>query len=196
MELKINMFQTNYGIRFKPKTGITSVRHVTIGLVIFSACLGCVLSCGYRFTGSEGPPRGVEKLYIENIINKTTEPGIDVLITDALKNEFIQKYRGALTSRPEAQAILSGTLVGIRTETVARRGSLTSLERRVFMTIDLAMKSMDSESIWYAKGITSSDTYQVISGDKEASEQNKRDVLADLAEIIAENSFNRLSDDF
>ena len=53
--------------------------------------LACLASCGYRFTGSDGPPRGVEKIYIENIVNKTTEPGIDVLITDALKNEFIQK---------------------------------------------------------------------------------------------------------
>ena len=164
-----------------------------IGMVVSLACL---VACGYKFTGSEGPPRGIEKLYIENMINKTTEPGIDVLITDALKNEFIQKFRGTLTSRQQAQAVLSGTLVGIRSETVARRGTLTSLERRVFMTIDLALKSTDSERIWYAKGITSSNTYQVISGDKEASEQNKREVLADLAEILAENSFNRLADDF
>ena len=165
-------------------------------MVVSLICLASLVSCGYRFTGSDGPPRGVEKLYIEIIVNKTTEPGIDILITDALKNEFIQKYRGTLMPRQKAQAVLSGTLVGIRTETVARRGTLTSLERRVFMTIDLALKSTESERLWYAKGITSSDTYQVISGDKEASEQNKREVLRDLADILAENSFNRLADDF
>ena len=167
-----------------------------IGILVCVACLACLTSCGYRFTGSQGPPRGVQKLYIEKILNKTTEPGIDILITNALKNEFIQKYRGILTSKQEAQAVLSGNLVGIRTETVARRGILTSLERRVFMTIDLALKRTDSEERWYAKGITSSGTYSVISGDKEASEQNKREVLSDLAEILAENSFNRLTDDF
>jgi len=190
------MSQENLSIPKRPRKEFVGSIPAMIGMIVSLACLVCVASCGYRFTGGEGPPRGVEKLYIENIINKTTEPGIDVLMTGALKNEFIQKYRGTLTSREQAQAILSGTLVGIRTETVARRGTLTSLERRVFMTIDLALESKDDERIWYAKGITSSDTYQVVSGDKEASEQNKREVLGGLAEILAENSFNRLADDF
>ncbi len=178
------------------QSGFVCLRQILLGMFFGLVCIAWLASCGYRFTGSDGPPRGVEKLFVENIVNKTTEPGIDIVITDALKNEYIQKFRGTLTSRQQAQAVLSGTLVGIRTETVARRGTLTSLERRVFMTIDLALKSTESEKIWYAKGITSSDTYQVISGDKEASEQNKREALDDLAEILAENSFNRLADDF
>ncbi len=178
-----------------PISGFRFGREI-FAILVGVASLVFMASCGYRFVGSDGPPHGVDKLYIENIVNKTTEPEIDVLITDALKNEFLQKYRGTLTSRQRAQAVLSGTLVGIRTETVARRGSLTSLERRVLMTIDLTLKSMQSERLWYAKGITSSDTYSVISGDKEASEQNKREALRNLVDILAENSFNRLANDF
>jgi len=196
MELTVGMFPKKLSFYIEPKSGSVCLRRVLILVVASFACLACLASCGYRFAGSEGPPRGIEKLYIQNIENKTTEPGIDILITDALKNEFIQKYRGTLTSREQAHAVLSGTLIGIRTETVVRRGTLTSLERRVYMTIDLALKSVDSERLWYAKGITSNDTYTVISGDKEASEQNKRDALRELSEIIAENSFNRLADDF
>jgi len=190
------MFPKNLFKHSKVKIGIVCLRRAMVGLFIGLACLVFLTSCGYRFAGSDGPPRGVEKLFIENIVNQTTEPGIDVLITDALKNEFLKKYRGTLVPRQEAQAVLSGTLIGIRTKTVARRGTLTSLERRVYMTIELALKSVESERLWYAKGITSSDTYQVVAGDKEASEQNKREVLGDLAEILAENSFNRLADDF
>ncbi len=176
--------------------GIFLFKHFIVYLFVSIICLVCNLSCGYKFTGSGGPPRGIDQIYIENIVNKTTEPGMDVLITDALKNEFIQKFQGTLVPRQQAQAILTGTLIGIRTETVSRRSSLTSLERRVFMTINVALKSKESERLWYAKGITSSDTYQVVSGDKEASEQNKREVLRDLVEILAENAFNRLADDF
>jgi len=169
---------------------------LSLHILMILICLGILIACGYHFAGSEGPPRDVEKLYIQRIENKTTEPGIDILITNALKNEFIQKYRGTLSDRDRATAVLSGTLVGIRTETVARRGALTSLERRIFMTMDLTLKTSGSERLWFAKGITSSDTYTVISGDKEASEQNKRTVLEKLAQRIAENSFHRLADDF
>ena len=169
---------------------------ILIRAVIIVAGLVSLTSCGYRFAGSGGPPQGIERIYIQLLDNKTTEPGVDVLITNELKNEFIQKYRGVLIDREHEEAVLSGAVVGIRTETVARRGALTSLERRVYMTIDLTLKSSGNERIWFAKGITTSDTYTVISGDKEGTEQNKRRVLRDLARRIAEISFHRLSDDF
>ena len=165
-------------------------------VVIIMACLVWVTACGYQFAGSGGPPQGVEKLFIQLLDNKTTESDVDILITNALKNEFIQKYRGVLVDREVATAVLSGVVVGIRTETVARRGVLQSLERRISVTVDLTMKSSGRERIWFAKGITTSDTYSVVSGDKEATAGNKQVVLQDLARRIAEISFNRLTDDF
>jgi hypothetical protein len=167
-----------------------------IRMVIIVACVVPFTSCGYQFGGGGGLPQGIESLYIQLLDNKTTEPGIDIVMTSELKNEFIQKYQGALVDREVAEAILSGAVVGIRTETVARRGALTALERGVSMTIDLTLKTSGNERIWFAKGITKSDTYTVVSGDKEVNERNKRNALKDLAGRIAEISFYRLTDDF
>ena len=167
-----------------------------IRVVIMAACLVPLISCGYRFAGSEGLPQGIERLFIQLLENKTTEPSIDIVVTNELKNEFIRKYRGVLVDREVPAAILSGAVVGIRTETVARRGALTALERSVSMTIDLKLNTSANERVWFAKGVTSSDTYTVVSGDKETTEQNKRKALKDLAERIAEISFYRLTDDF
>jgi len=160
------------------------------------ACLVPLTSCGYRFTGGEGLPQGIEKLYIQLLDNKTTEPGVDVVITSELKNEFIQKYRGVLVDRKVAEAVLSGAVVGIQTETVSRRGALRALARRVDMSIDLILKTTDGQRIWFAKSITVIDTYPVVSGDKEATERNKRNALKYLAGKIAEISFYRLTDNF
>ena len=176
-----------------PRNGFIGIM---IRLVILVACLLLFTSCGYRFAGSEELPQGVERLFIQLLDNKTTEPGIEVVVTNALKNEFIRKFRGVLVDREVAEAILSGAVVGIRTETVARRGPLTALERSVSMTIDLKLKTPGNERIWFARGITRDDTYSVVSGDKEITEQNKRNALIDLAERIAEISFYRLTDDF
>mgnify|MGYP001817612853 FL=1 len=167
-----------------------------IGVVFLVVFLVPITSCGYRFTGNEVLPRGVERLFIQLLDNKTTEPGIDIVVTNELKNEFIRKYRGILVDRETAEAILSGAVVGIRTETVARKGALTALERSVSMTVDLKLKTTGNERIWFARGITRSDTYAVVSGDKEANEQNKGKALKDIAERIAEISFYRLTDDF
>ena len=135
----------------KPGNGLHASRTAAVmrWAVIATVCPALVISCGYRFAGSGGPPRGIEKLYIALLDNKTTESGIDILTTNALKNEFIHKYRGVLVGRETATAILSGSVTGIRTETVSSRGSLTSLERRIYMTVDLALKSTASGQIWF-----------------------------------------------
>ena len=165
-------------------------------MVTIAVCLVPFISCSYRFADNEALPQGIERLFIQLLDNKTTEPGIDVVVTNELKNEFIRKHRGVLVDRETAEAVLSGAVVGIRTETVARRGALTALERGVSMTIDLKLKTSGNERIWFARGITRNDTYSVVSGDKETTEQNKRKALKDLAERIAEISFYRLTDDF
>ncbi len=169
---------------------------IIIRVVIMATCFVSLTSCGYRFAGGEGLPQGIERLYIQLLDNKTTEPGADVVITSELKNEFIQKYRGVLVEREVAEAILSGAVVGIKTETVSRRGALRALERSVDMSIDLTLKTTNGQRIWFAKGITRSDTYTVVSGDKETTERNKRNALKDIARRIAEISFYRLTDDF
>ena len=167
-----------------------------IRMAIIVTCLVLFISCGYRFSGSEKLPQGVESLFVELLENNTTEPGVDIVVTNELKNEFIRKYPGVLVDRDMAAAVLSGAVVGIQTETVARRGVLTALERSVSMTIDLSLKTAINERIWFARGISSSDTYTVVSGDKEATERNKRNKIRDLAERIAEIAYYRITDDF
>ena len=180
----------------KPGKSLRESIGFVVRMTIIVACIVPFTSCGYRFSGGERLPQGIEGLYIQLLDNKTTEPGIDIVITSELKNEFIRKHRGALVDRETAEAILSGAVVGIQTETVARRGALTALVRSVHMTIDLTLKTSDSQRIWFAKGITSGDIYTVVSGDKEVTERNKRNALRDIAGRIAEISFNRLTDNF
>lgn len=155
-----------------------------------------VTACGYRFAGSGEPPRGVEKIFIELLENQTIETGIEVLITDGLKNEFIRKFQGTLTKREAADAVLSGVVTGVRTWTVSRQSVLSPLERRISMTIDLVLNDPDQATIWAAKGITASETYSVVSGDTQATRSNKQEALEILSRLIAETSFNRLLDDF
>ena len=52
-----------------------------VRMILIPVCLVPLTSCGYRFAGGEALPQGVESLFIEMLDNKTTEPGVDVVVT-------------------------------------------------------------------------------------------------------------------
>jgi hypothetical protein len=168
------------------------------GLCLLISC--CVVwlgsSCGYRFVGSGGTPQGIDKLFIDLFENRTTETGIEVLITDNLKDEFIHKYGGALAQREHAAAVLSGSISGIKTWTVSRRGVLSSLERRIQITLDVALKDAAGETIRSATDISAAETFAVVTGDREATDENKQAAIESLSKQIAEAVFHRLTEDF
>jgi len=95
-------------------------------------CL-CILlcGCGYRFAGSGGTPKGLNTIFISLIENRTAEIGIEIILTDQLKNEYSRKCKGKLISEDQADGKLSGRITDVRTWTVARRGSQSSLEKRL-----------------------------------------------------------------
>ena len=138
----------------------------------------------------------VNNLYISLFENRSTETGIDVLLTDDLKNEFIHKYGGKLSEKENAEAILSGRILDLRTWTVSRTGALTSLERRISITVDVRLKGAAGKSMRSATGVSADGTYAVVSGDKQATEKNKQDAIILLSKQVAEAVFHRLTEDF
>jgi hypothetical protein len=168
-----------------------------------TACLliSCYLflamgSCGYRFAGSGEALSDINKLFIRLLVNRSTETGIEVILTDDLKNEFIHKYGGKLSTGEGDSAELSGTITNIRTWTVSRTGTLTSLERRISITVDVTLKDATGKTIRSARGVSANDTYAVVSGDKQATEDNKQTAVLSLSKQIAEAIFHRLTEDF
>jgi len=138
----------------------------------------------------------INRLFISLFENRSTETGIDILLTDDLKNEFIHKYGGTLSEKEHAAAILSGSITGIRTWTVSRTGALTSQERRISITVDVKLKDAAGKTLRSATGVSADETYAVVSGDKQATDKNKQNAILLLSKQIAEAVFYRLTEDF
>lgn len=153
-------------------------------------------SCGYRFSGSSAASQDFERLFISLFENQTAETGIDVLITDDLKNEFIYNYSGRLVERGDATAVLSGKITEVRSWTVSRRGALTSLERRIRVSVDVKLEDAAGKTIRSVPGVSATETYAVVSEDKQATEQNRDQAILLLSKQIAEAVFHRLTEDF
>jgi hypothetical protein len=163
---------------------------------IVCGCAAIVASCGYRFPGGGGPPKGLETIFIGLIENRTSEIGVEIDLTNQLKNEFSRKYGGQLAPEDRAQGILSGKITGVRSWTVARRGAQASLEKRVSVTIDLTLKNQAGEVLWFTRGMTDSEVYTVEQSDKALTESNKRKAIEVVCLRLGEDAYYRMTDDF
>ena len=165
-----------------------------IGLIIFLSGL-VWMSCGYRFAGGGKFPGNVKNLFVDILENRTSETGIENTFTNDLIYEITRRKKVALTTSDRADAVLSGTIKALAIETISRRGTLTSLERRVTITVGLQLTQSDGEIIWSAQNVSENEEYDVTSN-KQATEQNRRNAILALSKRLAENVYRRLTEDF
>ncbi len=155
-----------------------------------------VQACGYRFAGSGTLPGNVTALAIHMLDNRTAEAGIETIVTNDLVNQFILNSRIKLMESDDAQAVLSGSVTGIRVDTASRVSYLESSERRVTVTVFLMLTHKDGRVLWQDGTLSDNEVYDVVTDNKAATNRNKRQAIAVLSNRLAEKAFNRLSDTF
>ncbi|MBT8363525.1 MAG: hypothetical protein KJP23_02390, partial [Deltaproteobacteria bacterium] len=137
-------------------------------------CTVVLNACGYRFAGQGQYPEGVEKILIEVFENRTSNVGVERVVTNQVIFEFTRQREKSLTNRAEdADAILKGVIRTIRTQTIARVGTEVASQREVVMTVDLKLVQLDGEQVlWSAKGISDRQAYDVVADSNIATVQN------------------------
>lgn len=119
--------------------------------VVFAIAL-LLAGCGYSFRGSLPPHiRTVAVLVLEN---KTQQPGVEALITNALVEAMVSSGRLRLVKAEEADAILSGAVVGYTIESVAFDRSANVTEYRLHIVLNLTLRDAKrKEDLWKEDGI-------------------------------------------
>lgn len=163
---------------------------------ITAVILLMLYGCGYNFPGSGEFPQGIRQIYIEVFKNKTSESGVENIITRNMINEFtLREEQSLATSIDSADAILGGAVTRIFIRTIASKGESSASERRVTVSVDFKLTGKDGKLIWAANKITDNEAYPV-STDKNVTETNKRIAIDDASKRIVERALNRLTDDF
>jgi len=168
-------------------------------LLLFSVAiiLTGIFGCGYRFAGSGSYPAGVNRIFIPLMENRTAETGVERIFTNDLIYEFTRKRKESLAQdRTNADGILSGTIVRLSVDNIARTSASTAVERRVTGTLSLRLKSMDGRLLWASGNLAENQAYTVVAGDKTATDRNKSEAIAIVSQRLAESAFNRLTDNF
>ncbi len=167
-----------------------------LGLLILSGILATVTACGYQFAGRGDLPGGIQTLSVRILENRTSETGVETIFSNALINELNRRRSGSVVEDARADAVLQGAIDSLAWDTVARTGSNTAAERRVYAAVTLSLTDMEGNELWKRSGIRAEQAYAVVAGNKSATESNRRRAIATLSEQMAEEVYRRLTDNF
>lgn len=152
--------------------------------------------CGYRMAGRGQWPGHTRTVSVQMMENRSSETGVETLMTNALINEINRRRHGSVVSAGQADAVLTGTIESIRWDTVAHRGINMASERRVYATVSLTLTDKAGTVIWQRSGLGAEQAYAVVSGNKTATDYNRRQAIASLSQRMAETVYRSLSDNF
>ena len=63
-------------------------------------------------------------------------------------------------------------------------------------TLNLQLASPAGRVLWSSGNIVERQAYDVVAGNRRATDQNKSDAIGIVSQKLAETAFNRLTDDF
>lgn len=170
-----------------------SLKRYSIWIVFFFILLSS--ACGYRLTGGGDFPAGVKSVFISVYKNRTSETGIENTFTNDLINEVTRRQKVAISDKGKADSLFFGVIRGMSIETISRKDTSSSIERRVTIAVDCKLTDPKGRVIWSTRGISDNEAYDVAS-DKQVTEKNRREAIFVLSERLAEKIYNRLTDDF
>ena len=164
--------------------------------MLLGICLGILSGCGYHLAGQGSLPGGVERITINVLENRSTESGIETKITNALINEFNRRRPGGIVDIADAQAVLAGTIDTIAWNTLSHRGVNIAAERRVSVSLSLALTDTREKVLWKRSGLSAEQAYAVVNGNKPATESNRRRAIELVAQRVSETVYQSLVDNF
>ena len=162
-------------------------------LVVLVAAAGC----GYHFEGMGlTAPKGVRTIAITVLDNRTSESGIETVFTSDLAYEFTRSKILRVVGTDTADAVLGGSISSLTVNTISRTSSYQSDERRVTITLDLALERADGTIIWSDRSLSDKEAFKVDPSNKLATEKNRRAAIEVISERLAEKIHNRILQSF
>jgi len=152
-------------------------------------------ACGYRFSGGGSLPGGAEVVAVGIFDNRSGETGVEGIISNDIIYEFTRSGKNFTYKSEKADAILSGTVVSVTTNSISRDTVHSVLERRVTVVISLKLVDSVGAVTWQASGLSENEEYEV-RADKATTEMNKREAISRLSRRLAEKVYYQMTDDF
>src|SRR3954470_9875900 len=142
-------------------------RKIQKGMRYFLPAVGLLLAvfaagCGYQFTGrGDAFPREVRTVFVDPLVNRTKEVGVERELTTALKSELNRKGQLKVVDRLEdADAVLTGVIRNFDSRVVGVNRHDEALEYEIRLVVDMNLRRRSpDELLWRTQGARFSDRY-------------------------------------
>jgi hypothetical protein len=163
------------------------------GLAAAAALASLLLSCGYgvvRYSGGLGDVRSVA---VDTPENASYEAGIEFMVADALRSEFLRRRAVDLVEDPsQADLVLEGKVLPIHAAGRSFSSVVMSLEYELTLELQLhALRSDGSEVALDARVLKESERY-LASADPEVMRKNRDEALRRAAQMLAVRVYDAL----
>ena len=163
----------------------------TFLLALFGTAALCLAGCGYRL-GSVIPDDPIKTIYIPNVKNETSEPGIEARATNKIVTAFQIDGTYTVVDERDADAILEIVLTSYNRS--ALRYDKLDVTREYRLTIGSELFLRDAKSgkvIWHAKRVEGENSFFVTVSLPQSERLARPLALEDLAHHIVERVTER-----
>lgn len=158
--------------------------------LLLGALLGLVLGiapvtgCGYHLLRrADGRDLAVSVVTLEN---DSTEPGLELTVTRALRQEFLRRAAPRLVSHPSAaDLVIRGRVLPLHTRANSFDSVSLALEYRVELTLELQVSAADGTPFALDRASLHDSELYLASADPEATRKNRAEALRRVADVLA-----------
>ncbi len=153
----------------------------------FAVALGAaIFGCGYKLVRYGGSLGNVESLTIETLSNESYEAGVEYIMSDALRREFLRRGAVRLTEDPnEADLVLTGSVLPLESSGSSFSSAVLVIEYQLTLSLAIqATRGDGTEVPLDPRALRESERY-LVSPDVEATRKNRDEALHRIAAQLA-----------
>jgi Lipopolysaccharide-assembly len=117
-------------------------RALALGLLVAAGA-----GCGYSFLGTL--PEHIQTVAVPVFANKTGEPRIESLLTNAVVEAFSINGRLRVVKREDADAVLEGEVVGYTVQSISYDSQANVRQYRLLVTMNLKLLDMRKSTVLF-----------------------------------------------
>lgn len=142
-------------------------------------------ACGYQLDRAARKP-DAQSVAVRPLRNDSFEPGIEVLLTDALRREVLRRGGLRLVDRPgDADLVVAGIIEPLGTHATSVSSVAAALEQQVAMTVEFSVRRRDGSELALAAPSLEEWELYLESADIEAARKNRDEALRRLVSVLA-----------
>lgn len=140
--------------------------------------------CGYRWV-RQADAADVT-VSVVTLDNDSVEPGLELTVTRALRQEFLRRAVPRLVSQPSAASlVIRGRVLPISTQATSFDTVALALEYRVEVALDLQVAVREGAPIQIDRASLKESELYLASADPEATRKNREEALRRIADVLA-----------